>query len=345
MITGAAYTGSRDLETVRRDMQSLVSLGYTAVCHLYSETDIEYYPETFKSIVSISKDEGLTVYASTSGIGRVFEGDDLSELAAKFPSEAQLDNQGNSKGAICPNSPVFQNYLRNWINFLSTSAIDVFFWDQPHFFSNEANSSWSCRCENCKKLFRKIFHHTMPASVTPSVQKFKTVSMVYFLAELTGLVRSYQKKNAVCLPLPQSEENLRYWEEIAELPTVDELSVKPYWEKGSKPNSITQNYHLSSKELKRLTLTYQKEASIWIKNFNIPKNTEQNIAEATYSAYNEGIRILMASDFMGSKVKSSRRSENPQRVWQIQTDAFAECQEKAIMNEMIDVMRSPRTAL
>jgi hypothetical protein len=343
MKTGIAYMGIRDADCTRQHMDSLVSRGYTHVCHPYSESDFLYYRETMREIIEVSKAAGLNVYVSPCGMGKVFNGKALSELAMAKDVQPQTDNHNEVVPAACPNSRDFQEYLRNWVEEICTTEVETIMWDNPHFYSTNGNEQWCCRCEICQKLFRKKTNHLMPNSLTQSVKEFRLSSIYELLSELTGLVRTKGKRNSVCL-VPSGEDlDSNLWEAIAELPTVDEMAFKPYWETGEKPANISKSYHEFSKKLLNITKSKNKEAQIWIKNFSIQKNNEESVAEATYAAYNEGIRNIFAWAFKGTYNMSSFRSENPERVWKIQTDAFAECHDKAIMNEMIDTMRSTKS--
>ena len=123
-------------------------------------------------------------------------------------------------------------------------------------------------------------------------------------------------------------------------PIPDGVVEPRFYQTDFEPPSRT--YHDFSKKLLKVTKEYGKEAQVWIRNFSVQKNNEESVAEATYAAYNEGIRNIFAWAYRGTSTMSAFRSDNPDKVWKIQTDAFAECHDKAIMNEMIDTMRSTK---
>jgi len=220
------------------------------------------------------------------------------------------------------------------------TKVETILWDNPHFYSHHEKGQWCCRCETCQKLFRKKIHHAMPNSLTNSVQKFRDSSLFEILSELTGLVHIKKKRNAVCLVSPEENGTQKLWEDIAELPSVDEMVVKPFWKRTDKSADIVRTYHECSKKLLQLTSQFGKEGQIWVKNFSIEKNSEECVAEATYAAYNEGIRNIFSWSYKGSQSMSKYRCDNPDRVWKIQTDAFSECRDKAIINEMIVTMQA-----
>jgi hypothetical protein len=338
MKTGIAYIGVRDPHFVKQDMEYLASAGYTDVCHTYSEEDFKYYRDTMRDIVQISVEAGLNVYVTPFAIGKVFNGEGLSEQAGTHPEQAQVDSMGNSVAASCFNAPSFQKYMREWVEEVCSLDVEAILWDNPHFYKNA--DGWCCQCKMCQKLFRKTYEHLMPNSLTDTVKEFRWNSIYQFLSEMTGLVRRNGKRNAVCIELGEKEEGFKKLELLAELPTVDELSLKPYWEKGEKPAVISKSYHRYGKKLLALSEKYEKSVQIWIKNFSIEKNNEESVSEATYAAYNEGIRNIFAWAVRGTGGMGMYRSDDPECVWKLQTEAFAECQEKAILNEMVHLIRS-----
>lgn len=346
MKTGMAYLGTREPEYVARDMEELARSGYSHVVHTYSETDFLYNKDTMREILELSARQGLKVYVTPLGIGRVFPGHALSELAARNHSQAQINNLGTAVVASCINHKSFQQYMRDWVQEVCETPIDSVLWMLPDFYKDKANKdTWCCCCETCQKLFRKRFRHLMPNGLTPSVMEFRDSSVVEFLAELTGLVHTKGKKNSVLLGSANNGDSTALWEKIAELPSVDELGVAPYWDKGAKLERISKSYHENSRKLIKIADKYKKEPQVWIKNFSIPKHSEDSVVEATYAAYNEGIRNIFAWSFKGAKCTSSTRSDDCERVWQIQTEALAECLEKGVMNDMIDTLKTPQSSI
>jgi len=183
----------------------------------------------------------------------------------------------------------------------------------------------------------------MPNGLTESVESFRKGTIVEFLSEITGLAHVKGKRNSVCFDVKNEKGGYGFLDEIADLPTIDELGLKPYWKRGDRPADISKSYHHYSKELLAVTKEHHKEAQIWVKNFSIAKNNEESVAEATYAAYNEGVRNIFSWSFKGSKCLSALRSDDVKTVHKIQSDAFSECQEKALMNQMIDTMKNLNT--
>lgn len=327
--TGVSYFGVRNPEFAKVDLQIIASLEYTHILHTLSEEDFEYHQESMKEIIERSVAYGLKVYVSPWGIGRVFGGEAYSEFAGRNPSSAQKDNSESRVVASCPNSPIFKEYLFKWIDFVCSLEIDTVFWDEPHFyFDPNSPESWACSCDICQKKYRQEYQHSMPSSLTESIEKFRSDSLYKFMNELTEEVHKHGKRNALCLHPKDHVREKDNWPILATLPHVDELSTEPLWPAGNKTTEITQSYHKTSKYLQELCEANEKEAQIWIKNYNIHKNTEESIVAASYAAFNEGIRNIFCWSYLGSKYLSKLKSDDHEKVWAIQTETFGELRNK-----------------
>lgn len=329
MKTGISYFGVRNPEFVSIDLQQIASLEYTHILHTYSEEDLEYYQETMDQIISLSNKFGLKVYVNPWGVGRVFGGEAYSELAARNPDWAQYNCRDEKLVASCPNSKGFREYMYKWIDAVCQTDVETIMWDEPHFYFEKDNQEiWSCTCHVCKKLFRKKFGHSMPVSLTDSVKEFRNLSIVDFIDDMTKYVRSKGKRNSVCLLPPWFNDGIGSWDDIASLAAVDEIGCDPYWERGSKSAKISEDYHKVSQKIMATAEKYGKEAQMWVKNYQIVKNNEDSIAEATWAAFNEGIRNIFAWSYKGNAYLTKLKSDDPDKVWEMQTNTFLECHQK-----------------
>lgn len=319
----------RNPEFVKIDMELIASQSYSHVLHTWSEEDLHYYRETMGEIIASTVRCGMQVYVNPWGVGRVFGGEAYSELAARNPAMAQVNQWGESTAASCPNSPHFRKYMHNWLDAVCATQVETIFWDEPHFYFEKLRPDmWACLCSTCQKRFRVIHKHSMPASRTNSVMAFRENSLVDFLAEMTEYVARKGKRNSVCLLPPHFDDGLGDWERVASLPHVHEIGCDPYWEKEEKIEKIILTYRETSLKILELARKHKKDAQMWIKNYHIVKNTEDAVAAATWAAFNAGIRNIFAWSYRGSEYMSWLRSDNPQRVWEIQTNAFLECRKK-----------------
>jgi len=305
MKTGMAYFGVRNPEWVRKDMRAIREAGFNYVLHTFSEEDLQYYPQTMKEIIALSKKEGLGVYVNPWGVGRVFGGEAYTELAARDPEMAQVSSDGKKLVAACPSSPAFRSYMKKWIGFVCECDIETVFWDEPHFYFEKNNPDLhSCYCKHC------------------SEQKSRQQSLISFLSFLTEEVHKLGKRNSVCLLPPWFPAGLENWEEVAKLPFVDEIGSDPYWEKGDSLEKVQRTYGEVSEKIANLAKIHGKEAQMWIKNYHIEAKTEHFITEATRISVKAGIKNIFAWSYLGSKYMDCLSSANPELVWETQIKAF-----------------------
>ncbi|MDR1829786.1 MAG: hypothetical protein LBQ76_03350 [Candidatus Fibromonas sp.] len=324
MKTGIAYFGVRNPEWVRKDMQAIREAGFNYVLHTFSEEDLQYYPQTMKEIISISKKEGLNVYANPWGVGRVFGGEAYSELAAKAPQMAQAGMNGRKLVAACPNNPAFRSYMRKWIEAVCKCDIETVFWDEPHFYFEKNNPELqTCYCRVCSKLYKEQTGEKIPKIPSGEFKAFRQRSLVSFLSFLTQEVHKLGKRNSVCLLPPWFPAGLENWEEVAKLPFVNEIGSDPYWEKGDSIEKVQKSYGEVSEKIANLAKIHNKEAQMWIKNYHIEAGTEHFAEKATEIATNSGIRNIFAWSYLGSKYMDCLRSDNPELVWKTQIKALS----------------------
>ena len=306
MKAGISYFGVRNPEWVRKDMKTVKEAGFNYVLHTFSEEDLQYYPQTMKEIIAVSKEEGLKVYVNPWGVGRVFGGEAYTELAARNPDMAQVCSDGKKLVAACPNSPAFRNYMKTWIETVCSCDIETVFWDEPHFYFEKNNPSLeACYCQYCSGT---------------SKQK----SLVSFLSFLTEEVHKLGKRNSVCLLPPWFPAGLENWDEVAKIPFVDEIGSDPYWEKGDSIERVREIYGEVSEKVMLLAKKHGKEAQMWIKNYHIEAETEHFVKEATEIAANAGIENIFAWSYLGSKYMDWLRSDNPELVWKTQIKALSQ---------------------
>ncbi len=344
MKSGLAYFGVKDPELVKQQMTQFIDDGYTHICFPYSEDDFTYHRQVLRKIINQTVEQGLKVYVTPYGIGNVFKGKALSSYALRNPQESQINNLGEIEDAVCFNQSNFRSYVRNWIEEVTDLNIETVLWSIPYFSNSKSPDQWSCSCTVCHKLFRKIYPHMISTSLTDNVKNFRENAIFDFVSEITGLVRTKHKRNALAVNFRQFEEikqnpDLSFLKKLMELPMLDEISFQPYWEPNTRPIEIAKRYHSYSRYLLDFAKEYQKEAQIWIKNFEIKKDNENTVSEATHASYNEGVRNIFAWSAFGSRA-SDESSDCPEKVFNIQTNALADCLEKDVLNEMIETMRS-----
>jgi hypothetical protein len=323
MKTGISYFGVRNPEWVRKDMKAIKEAGFNYVLHTFSEEDLQYYPQTMKEIIAISKEEGLGVYTNPWGVGRVFGGEAYSELAARNNEMAQVSLDGKPLVAACPNSSYFREYIQKWITNVCESDVETIFWDEPHFYFEKNKTISACRCSACSKLYKEQTDEEIPSVPNEKFNAFRQKSLVSFLSFASEEVHKLGKRNSVCLLPPWFSAGLENWDEVANLPFVDEIGSDPYWEKGDTLEKVKKNYTEVSSRIADLAEKYGKEAQMWIKNYHIEAGSEHFIKEATEIAASAGIKNIFAWSYLGSKYMDCLRSDNPEQVWKTQIEAFS----------------------
>jgi hypothetical protein len=305
MKTGVAYFGVRNPEWVRKDMRAIREAGFNYVLHTFSEEDLQYYPQTMKEIIALSKKEGLGVYVNPWGVDLGGRRIIKTKMEARDPEMAQVSSDGKRLVAACPSSPAFRSYMKKWIGFVCECDIETVFWDEPHFYFEKNNPDLhSCYCKHC------------------SEQKSRQQSLISFLSFLTEEVHKLGKRNSVCLLPPWFPAGLENWEEAAKLPFVDEIGSDPYWEKGDSLEKVQRTYGEVSEKIANLAKIHGKEAQMWIKNYHIEAKTEHFITEATRISVKAGIKNIFAWSYLGSKYMDCLSSANPELVWETQIKAF-----------------------
>jgi hypothetical protein len=116
---------------------------------------------------------------------------------------------------------------------------------------------------------------------------------------------------------------LENWEEVAALPSADEIGSDPYWEKGDSIEKVRKMYGEVSEKIANLAKIHGKEAQMWIKNYHIEAGTEYFMEETTKIAAGTGIKNIFAWSYRGSECMDCLRSEDPELVWRTQIRAFS----------------------
>ena len=317
MKTGVSYFGNRIPRHVKEDMHDILSHHCNFVVHTFSENDFQFYKETIREIVTICHDIGLEVYLDPWGVGGVFGGEAYSAFVARNIDARQIRNDGAIAPVACPNHPKFRAFMKEWIHAAVTMNPQVIFWDEPHFYIPGwfgDTPGWACHCSVCQRLYQDRYNHPLPKERTEEITAFQHSSLFDFLKEMCETVKADNPKvkNSICV-LPS--ERTEHWEAIAKLDSVDIFGTDPYW---TWYNKDVKEYvgHYSS-IIAKYAKQYQKEGQIWVQAFRIPRGTEKNIGIAIDTAFNHGIRNIVAWGYEGCSCMSHIASDNPTLVWEI----------------------------
>lgn len=337
MKLGASYFGSRHIEHVGEDMESMAEAGCNFVVHTLSEEDMTYYPDTMAEVVRVGKEAGLEVFLDPWGVGRVFGGEAFSEFVSRNPHCRQaVTINGNliTQGKACLNSQVFKDFMSGWIELAASTGADGVFWDEPHLYYGELvplfgkpQAVWACTCPTCQRLFLEEYRHEMPADFNDEVKRFRQDTILRFIDSLCRIASEKGLKNALCIfPTLDPRYGIYEWEEAVRLERLDIFGTDPYWLCFNR--KMEDFVRDMSRTMVTLCAEHGKEAQIWVQGFRIPAGEEEEVGRAIKIAYGEGVRNIAVWSFQGSSCMSYLKSERPDVVWQKVAEAYRDLRVK-----------------
>ncbi len=181
--TGVSYYGMGHVEHAARDFAEMRRHSCTAVILALSEFDLDFWWPNIPRIVEAAKEQGLTVYLDTWGIGKWFGGEPPSLFLNNNPGNRQVSAfTGETLPAACFNTKAFRDYFFDIIERLAEEVdADGFFWDEPHYalpkgyasITGGAGDDWACRCPYCQRMFEELYGYEMPKQLTMEVKRFR----------------------------------------------------------------------------------------------------------------------------------------------------------------------------
>jgi hypothetical protein len=307
-------------------MRSLRKRHFNYVVHTFNENDYHFFRGTMRDIVRASHDAGLEVQIDPWGVGKIFGGESFSAFAARSFHALQILSDGEMAPMACPNHPDLRAFIKDWIDAAVETEAEVLFWDEPHFYApgwwGTRENVWGCLCPICKEKFQEKFGKPMPTERTSEVIRFQEESLRDFLEEMIVYTHSLGRRNALCL-LPYKKGEERDWSHFASIPGLDIFGTDPYWY-AAKREVREMVGHFSRKVMDICQAREKLAGQIWIQGFKVPAGREEEIRTAVEVAVEAGIRDLSVWGFEACAHMSSIRSDNPERVWDIISDAFAQ---------------------
>jgi hypothetical protein len=324
MKTGIAYFHTRDPRHFERDLDDMVEHGCNFVVHTFSELDMAYYNQAMAKIIAMTKQRGLEVYLDPWGFGGVYGGETFSRFVAENLNARQVKRDGRSVPAACPNQPAFREFQKRWIQRAADLGADVCFWDEPHFHFDQADpaslQNWSCRCEECRRIFKEVSGGDLPEELTQEVELFRQQSLLDFLSENCREAKKLGMRNCVCV-LPDEGEGTMgraagtsSWDKIARIPEVDVFGTDPYWVVFA--GEVDEYVRRHCLRVKEICVRYGKESQVWVQAFLIPEGREEEVRQAVKIIWNAGIQNIAAWAYRGAHLIDIRCSQ-PEKVWDI----------------------------
>lgn len=323
--TGVAYHSNRMPSHIRADMEQIAKADMDIVVHMFTHNDMERHRRIMKDIVQITADNGLETWIDNWGLFGTCG--DKSHFLSYHPEERMYFSDGTPHPIMpCMNSPVYRQFIKDWIDMTAELGAKTIFWDEPcfprlTFDANNHPGPYACRCSRCQERFQERFGHPMPLEIDDEVDQFRTDTLLDFFGEITAYSASLGLKNAVCVMLAKNIGiNLDTLDRISSLPHLDNVGSDPYWY-GQKNVSPYEYVYNGAKKNLEIATAAGKDHNVWIQGYAAPAGREEEIIEATTAAYDAGARTIISWGYMGSE-SNDYGAEIPIRTWQTTVEAM-----------------------
>jgi hypothetical protein len=171
----------------------------------------------------------------------------------------------------------------------------------------------------------------MPLLIDAEVGEFRNDTIMDFFRFVTDHAYSLGMKNVVN-PIPQILEGFtendgrnKYQkfsiDRLLATPHIDNVGTDPYWLEMAKGVPAYEFVYDITKKLVTATDRAEKDHSIWIQGYAIPKVCEEDLFLGTAAAYDAGARTILSWSFHGGE-SNTYRCENPERSWLYTVEAF-----------------------
>jgi N-acetylmuramic acid 6-phosphate etherase len=315
-IIGCSYFGVRIARHAERDLDDIVSRGFTGVLHTYSENDLAYYRDTMKAIVDASHARGLEVQMNPWGLGRTFGGEAESRFVTLHPDACQVLDDGRRVAAACLNHPRYRAFCAEWADAALEAGADLVFWDEPAWVvpahvGVDDGRRWSCTCDVCRERFGRDF----PRTLDDEVLAFRESSLVDFLGELTAHVRARGGRNTICLlPADEGAHGVRDWDAVAALEGLDVFATDPYWKSfGKSAGPFVRKY---AELLAETTTRNDVEAELWVPGFGLTRSDLPEVEAAVHAARSAGIERVWIWGYEACAHMSHLATPDSVLVWE-----------------------------
>ena len=333
LIKGVAYHGNRMLTHVREDMRELAGSGFNTVLHMFSHNDWDRHKNIMKEIFGISADYGLDVWVDNWGLGG--PPGDKSHFLSYHPEAHQVQSDGTiSPVNVCFNSEAYVQFTKDWIDTVCAAGARKIFWDEPHYTDRTTDGVrlWTCRCENCQKLFEERYGKPMPTIFTPEVDAFRKWSISNYFQTVASYAKSLGMYNAICVMFSHGEHASNYGvdlESICSTPALDNIGSDPYWNHTGIHSfeDVYKFVYERSKLNLDLCARHGKDHNVWLQAYGHGADTEDEVIAAADAIYDSGARTIFAWGFRGSDA-NDYRAIAPDRTWYATKAAFERISER-----------------
>ena len=335
--TGYAYHGNRMLNHAEADLRDMAAHHGNVVVHMLSHTDWDRHKTTMKEMVEMTHALGMEAWVDNWGLGGT--PGDKSHFLAYYPDAHIYYSNGEVHPTqVCPNSPDYRRFTKEWIDVVEYTGAKKIFWDEPYLPTKRAGDKtyYSCACKRCRALFREQYGYDMPKEANEDTLRFSNDTIVDFIREVTEYSHSKGIENAVCVMLGTSGISLETSEKLFTLGTLDDIGSDPYWiGKNADPYEFAYN---GAKMNIDLAEKYGKKHNLWLQTYNNPVGAEEDIVTAAEALYDAGARTILAWGYYGS-ISNDYRAKNPlvtkakteeafERIWNMERDRILEDKRK-----------------
>lgn len=333
LIKGVAYHGNRMLTHIREDMQDLAVSGFNSVLHMFTHNDWDRHKNIMKEIFDISTYYGLDVWVDNWGLGG--PPGEKSHFLSYHPEAHQvLSNGKTSPVHVCFNHPEYVDFTKKWIDTVYEAGARKIFWDEPHMLDikEEGEKYWSCRCENCQKLFEERYNMPMPTIITPEVDEFRKWTITNYFQTVASYAKEKGMYNSICVMFSDNQGDANFGvdiDSICSTPALDNIGSDPYWyeTEADTYEGLYKIVYDKSKHNMDACKKFNKDHNLWIMTFGNHIGCEEKIITAADAIYDSGARTIFAWGYRGSDA-NDYRSKAPDRTWYATKAAFERISER-----------------
>jgi len=315
---GLSYFGVRDPRHARRDLDEIAAAGFAAVTHTFSEHDLRYHVEDVGRLVEETRSRGLEASLDPWGVAGIFGGEAYPELALVEPDTRQIDAEGDSVPAACPNAPATRALLERWASTAASLGPDLLFWDEPHWYLGalrEGPSSPCCRCVHCEAAWREAGGDgSLPPEGAAELEQFRAGALRTLLIAAIDAAGA-GPRHSLCL-LPRGEfrgAGSDEWETLVDLPGLQRLGTDPYWM--DRPVEPAAYVRAHASPLRAVCDARGLEMEVWVQGIRIAAGDESRLIEATEAALACGADVVSYWSFRGTERMSWLACADPDAAW------------------------------
>jgi hypothetical protein len=289
-ITVAYFHPLLHPDSIKRDFEQIRATGASNIVYTIHEQEDERWPRDLERGLLQAQDVGLKAHISLGRHGNLFAGPALmpSWYTFRHPHSRVLDRHGRYHEISCFNHQPFRRWLFDEIERLLRSyPINGIVFDEPR------GLEVSCFCSVCRALCPDV----------ADLVRFRRRSMIEFLGELCACVKRVDaniKTTAVLLPL-----DLSLVEDLSTVPALDTIGCHAFWNLLHESVCQVQEW---SNTLVETTRLHQKRSQLWLQNFSLDEETEQEMEAAFH-------HITAAEPDSIGCYYYWRNNADPDRVW------------------------------